>query len=183
MVYVVELDVGLVGTTVYSVVYDINKSRWRRFFHVRKASILEANIGVGIQRKFSKGKSLNGYTESFIREYGDSATFSGAGSLPMSGTIKTFVKENYLLVGDAAGMVLPSNGAGITIAMIGGRIAGNVIHEHLEYGVPLKEYEKRWKKQMGQVMKNSKRSFKLGSLLLRFPDWFINLTFFGCKSK
>ena len=58
--------------------------------------------------------------------------------------------------------------------MIGGRIAGNVIHEHLEYGVPLKEYEKRWKKQMGQVMKNSKRSFKLGSLLLRFPDWIIN---------
>ena len=74
-------------------------------------------------------------------------------------------------------MVLPSNGAGITIAMIGGRIAGNVIHEHLEHGVPLKEYEKRWKKQMGQVMKNSKRSFKLGSLLLRFPDWLINLTF------
>ena len=136
-----------------------------------------ANIGVGIQRKFSKGKSLNGYTESFIKEYGDSATFSGAGSLPMSGTIKTFVKGNYLLVGDAAGMVLPSNGAGITIAMIGGRIAGNVIHEHLEYGVPRKEYEKRWKKQMGQVMKNSKRSFKLGSLLLRFPDWIINLTF------
>ena len=136
-----------------------------------------ANIGVGIQRKFSKGKSLNGYTESFIKEYGDSATFSGAGSLPMSGTIKTFVKGNYLLVGDAAGMVLPSNGAGITIAMIGGRIAGNVIHEHLEHGVPLKEYEKRWKKQMGQVMKNSKRSFKLGSLLLRFPDWLINLTF------
>ena len=50
MVYVVELDVGLVGTTVYSVVYDINKSRWRRFFHVRKASILEANDYSGRDR-------------------------------------------------------------------------------------------------------------------------------------
>ena len=70
---------------------------------------------------------------------------------------------NYVLVGDAAGMVLPSNGAGITIAMIGGRIAGNVIAEHLKSGLPLEEYEKIWKKQMGKVMANSKRSFKVGS--------------------
>ena len=49
----------------------------------------------------------------------------------MSGTIKTFVKGNYVLVGDS-GMVLPSNGAGITIAMIGGRIAGQVISEHIK---------------------------------------------------
>ena len=39
-------------------------------------------------------------------------------------------------------MVLPSNGAGITIAMIGGRIAGQVISEHLKNGTPLSEYEK-----------------------------------------
>ena len=59
----------------------------------------------------------------------------------MSGTVKKFVKGNYMIVGDAAGMVLPSNGAGITIAMIGGRIAGQVICEHLKDGVPLNEYE------------------------------------------
>ncbi len=136
-----------------------------------------ANIGLGIQRNFSKGKTMNKYADAFISKYDGEVTFEGAGSLPMSGTIKTFVKGNYMLVGDAAGMVLPSNGAGITIAMIGGRIAGQVIAEHLTDGIPLKEYEVRWKKQMGKVMRNSKRSFRLGSILFRLPDWILNRLF------
>ncbi|MDG1525479.1 MAG: NAD(P)/FAD-dependent oxidoreductase [Candidatus Thalassarchaeaceae archaeon] len=136
-----------------------------------------ANIGLGIQRSFAKGRSLNEYTEEFISKYGGEITFKGAGSLPMSGTIDTFVKGNYMLVGDAAGMVLPSNGAGITIAMVGGRIAGQVIAEHLTDGTPLQEFENRWKKQMGGVMRNSKRAFKIGSLLFRMPNWVLNLMF------
>ena len=95
----------------------------------------------------------------------------------MSGTIPRFVKENHLLVGDAAGMVLPSNGAGITIAMIGGRIAGQVVAEHLSAKTPLEEYEARWNIQMGKVMRNSKFAFKLGTLMFRSPDWFLNLMF------
>jgi len=136
-----------------------------------------ANIGVGIQTRFAKGRSLNQFTEEFITRYQGDVTFRGAGSLPMSGTIRSFVKGNHLLVGDSAGMVLPSNGAGITIAMIGGRIAGQVIGEHLSTGISLHEYEKRWRKQMGRVMKNSQRSFKMGGIILRFPDWVINLGF------
>ncbi len=136
-----------------------------------------ANIGLGIQRSFTKGKNLNQYTDEFISKYDGEITFKGAGSLPMSGTIKKFVKGNYMLVGDSAGMVLPSNGAGITIAMIGGRIAGQVICENLKNGTPLENYEKIWKKQMGKVMRNSKRSFKIGSLLFRLPDWILNLMF------
>jgi len=136
-----------------------------------------ANIGLGIQRSFSKGISLNQYAEKFISNYEGEISFKGAGSLPMSGSIRTFVKGNYMLVGDAAGMVLPSNGAGITIAMIGGRIAGQVIAEHLDEGTPLVEYERRWNQQMGKVMRNSKRAFRFGSLLFRLPNWMLNLTF------
>jgi len=136
-----------------------------------------ANIGVGIQNKFSRGKNLNDLTKDFVNRYDGNITFTGAGSLPMSGTITTFVKGNYVLVGDSAGMVLPSNGAGITIAMIGGRIAGQVISEHLKSGVPLSEFEIRWKKQMGKVMSNSKKAFIFGSYILRLPDWIINLIF------
>jgi len=95
----------------------------------------------------------------------------------MSGSIRSLVKGNHLLVGDAAGMVLPSNGAGITIAMIGGRIAGQVVAEHLRDGTPLSEYERRWNTQMGKVMRNSKRAFRLGSLLFRAPDWLLNIAF------
>jgi flavin-dependent dehydrogenase len=120
---------------------------------------------------------LNDLTDNFIQRYEGRVTFTGAGSLPMSGTIRTFVKGNYVLVGDSAGMVLPSNGAGITIAMIGGRIAGQVISEHLKSGLSLSEYEVRWNNQMGKVMRNSKRAFNLGSHILRLPDWVINLLF------
>ena len=136
-----------------------------------------ANIGLGIQKSFSKGKSLNQYTDEFISKYDGEITFHGAGSLPMSGTLKKFVKGHYMLVGDSAGMVLPSNGAGITIAMIGGRIAGQVVAEHIKNGIPLEQYEQRWKKQMGKVMRNSKRSFKIGSMMFRLPDWILNLMF------
>jgi flavin-dependent dehydrogenase len=136
-----------------------------------------ANIGLGIQRSFAKGRSLNKYAEDFISKYEGEVSFRGAGSLPMSGSIRTFVKGNYLLVGDSAGMVLPSNGAGITIAMIGGRIAGQVISENLQNGTALDEYEKRWKKQMGKVMRNSKRAFRFGSLMFRLPNWMLNALF------
>ncbi len=136
-----------------------------------------ANIGLGIQMSLSKGKSLNNYAEDFISRYGGQVTYSGAGSLPMSGSIRSLVKGNHLLVGDAAGMVLPSNGAGITIAMIGGRIAGQGGAEHLRDGTPLSEYERRWNTQMGKVMRNSKRAFRLGSLLFRAPDWLLNIAF------
>lgn len=136
-----------------------------------------ANIGIGVQKNFTKGKSLNLFAADFIDKYDGDSTFNGAGSLPMSGTIKRFVKGNYVLVGDSAGMVLPSNGAGITIAMIGGRIAGQVIVEHIKNNLELKEYEKIWKKQMGRVMLNSKRSFKIGSIMFRLPDWVLNVFF------
>lgn len=136
-----------------------------------------ANIGLGIQKNFSKGKSLNKFASEFIDKYEGEATFTGAGSLPMSGTIKTFVKDHYVLVGDSAGMVLPSNGAGITIAMVGGRIAGQVIGKHINENIELVEYEKIWKSQMGKVMKNSKRSFKFGSLLFKLPDWILDIMF------
>ena len=136
-----------------------------------------SNIGVGIQRKMSGGRSLNQFADEFISKFEGEVAFRGAGSLPMSGTISSFVKGNYLLVGDSAGMVLPSNGAGITIAMIGGRIAGQVISEHINEGIGLDEYERRWENQMGKVMRNSKRAFGLGSLIFRLPDWILNKSF------
>ena len=30
---------------------------------------------------------------------------------------------------------------------------------------------------MGKVMRNSKRSFKIGSMIFRLPDWILNMMF------
>ena len=69
--------------------------------------------------------------EEFFARFKGKITYKGSGALPMSGTISQFTKGNYMLAGDSAGMVLPSNGAGITTAMIGGRVAGQAIANHI----------------------------------------------------
>ena len=136
-----------------------------------------SNIGIGIQPKFAGGTSLNILAKQFIDSYSGDVQYEGAGALPMSGTIKRFINGNHVLVGDAAGMVLPSNGAGITIAMIGGRIAGNAIADNLLDSTPLESYEMEWKRQMGSVMSRSKRAFALGSILFRLPDSVVDMVF------
>ena len=136
-----------------------------------------ANIGIGIQTRFSKGKSLNVMADDFFEQFEGDITYRGGGVLPMSGNISNFTKEHYMLVGDAAGMVLPSNGAGITTAMIGGRIAGQVIAEHIRDGISLDQYQMRWNKQMGKVMKYSKRGMSWGNLMFRSPDWLVSTGF------
>ena len=136
-----------------------------------------ANIGLGIQKKYSKGKNLRFFAEKFYSKYEGEIIYQGSGALPMSGSLKTMVKNNKLIVGDAAGMVLPSNGAGISTSMIGARIAGQVVAEHILNDVPLTEYERIWNIQMGKIMRNSKRSLAIGSLLFRSPDFLVNLAF------
>ena len=95
----------------------------------------------------------------------------------MSGSISQFTKGNYMLAGDSAGMVLPSNGAGITTAMIGGRVAGQAIANHINNGDSLDEYEANWNKQMGKMMKYSKRGIKWGEIMFNSPDWLVDASF------
>ena len=136
-----------------------------------------ANIGIGIQTRFSKGKNLNSLAEDFFSNFEGKVTYKGGGVLPMSGTIRNFRKGQYMLVGDSVGMVLPSNGAGITTTMIGGRIAGQVIAENINQGTSLDEYQKRWNLQMGKLMKYSKRGIRWGGLMFRSPDILVNAAF------
>src|SRR5256885_11108270 len=59
------------------------------------------------------------------------------------------VKDNAMLVGDAAGMVMATNGGGNNVAMIAGRIAGMTAADHLLDGTPLDAYESRWRAAVG----------------------------------
>ena len=136
-----------------------------------------ANVGIGIQKKFSNNTNLKEKADKFFSKFKGKVTYRGSGALPMSGTIKKFTKGNYMLAGDSAGMVLPSNGAGITTAMIGGRVAGQVIADHINNGKSLVEYEKKWEKQMGKMMKYSKRGIKWGNIMFNSPDWLVDASF------
>jgi digeranylgeranylglycerophospholipid reductase len=134
-----------------------------------------ANIGIGIQPRFARGRPLREFLAEFLARYDGRITYRGGGLLPMSGAIRRLVKPPHLLVGDSAGMVFPSNGAGIIPAMVAGRIAGQVIAEHVCDGTPLTEYERIWNAQMGREMQASQRAAWLGSVLFRIPDLLVNI--------
>src|SRR5205807_1897073 len=58
------------------------------------------------------------------------------GFVPVLGPPPRTVKDNAMLVGDAAGMVMATNGGGNNVAMIAGRIAGLTAADHLLDGTP-----------------------------------------------
>jgi digeranylgeranylglycerophospholipid reductase len=87
--------------------------------------------------------------------------------VPMSGPVSQTVKDNVILVGDAAGQVMATNGGGIPIAMIAGRIAGQTIRRHLKDGLPLAEYELKWRGVLGKPLADSLWTKKFGDLF--FP--------------
>ena len=73
-------------------------------------------------------------------------------------------------------MVLPSNGAGITIAMIGGRIAGQVISEHIKKG-KVCTIMRKFEATNGICDEKLKAFIQIGSTMFRMPDWLLDLFF------
>jgi digeranylgeranylglycerophospholipid reductase len=91
----------------------------------------------------------------------------GGGWIPMGGPVKQMVDGNVLAVGDAAGLVMPSNGGGISQAMISGKFAADAILAHRNSGTPLDSYEKMVRRSMGRSLRNSLRSKRLGYSFLK----------------
>lgn len=125
-----------------------------------------ANIGAGFNPWLLKRRPSD-YFESFTSGLGLSCRDMTMGFVPQSGPVKRTVNGSCILVGDAAGQVMPSNGGGIPIAMIAGRIAGQTVREHLVRGLPLTEYESRWKNVLAKPLSASLWTRRLGDMF--FP--------------
>lgn len=112
-----------------------------------------ANVGIGINVEAAKKKSAIRYLEQFMeRKYPGAAVLTHiAGGVPCAKTVDTLVKNNVLLVGDAAHQVNPTSGGGIISGMIGGMLAGQVAAEAIAANnfSLLPEYQKRWQKRLG----------------------------------
>ncbi|OYT63370.1 hypothetical protein B6U74_06965 [Candidatus Bathyarchaeota archaeon ex4484_205] len=67
-------------------------------------------------------------------------------------------KDFCLVVGDAAGQVIPTNGGGIPTSLICGRIAGEIASRKIRGEKDLVEYEKEWRRQIGRELENSLRA-------------------------
>lgn len=109
-------------------------------------------IGTGTEDGKTNVKKLQAR---FIEKLGIRAKpyYEEAAKIPMHPR-KTFVKGNAMLVGDAAGLVTPSNGEGIFFAMKSGKMAAETLIDHLKgKGSPLALYEKNFRKRYGVIFK------------------------------
>jgi digeranylgeranylglycerophospholipid reductase len=137
-----------------------------------------ANVGIGIRTPYSKHNDGRSYLDYFLAEYDFTKTKLDGGKpgpviadvLPVDGPVRRTYSDHVMAVGDAAAMVMPTNGGGISTAMITGEIAGQVAAEHVQKGVPLAEYERRWKEVLGREM-------RVSTMLRRSADHFMRSDF------
>ncbi len=112
-----------------------------------------ANIGIGVRG----ARHVRGILEGMLNELRRNRKFAlrttGGGVVPMGGLKKRVAWEHVALVGDAAGMVFPTNGGGTAQAMLGGQILGETIRQ----GLPLSEYQRRVDDIMRPVFEQSLR--------------------------
>ena len=127
-----------------------------------------ANIGLGVQPQRAGKVNLRPLMEAFAKRYPvREVCTTGGGWVPASGPIRKTVKGNTMLAGDAAGMVMASNGGGVCVAMISGDIAGTMAADHLKKGRAVAEYETEWRRLAGPTLKWSLHSKKLADIFFR----------------
>ena len=132
-----------------------------------------ANVGVGV-------RSDTGTAYSFLKKFTANLNATpvelNMGGVPVYGPVDKTYADGLMVVGDAAGQVEPFTGGGIHVTAHCARIAGEVAAEAIEKGNTsgnfLKKYEKLWKKEVGQDLK---QSLKYRKIMDRLSDEEMNI--------
>ena len=133
-----------------------------------------ANVGLGVLGSRAERRPIE-YLRDFVARMPSLSKGKiieiNAGGVPVSGPLKQTVKDNLLVVGDAARQVNALTGGGIDSAMRAGNIAGEVaakaVAEDDTSEKRLSEYEKRWRELMG---KRLERYLKAKNVLVSLTD-------------
>lgn len=114
-----------------------------------------ANVGLGTWERF-RGR-LDTLFHRFLDSRGLPHLHGTGGYVPVTGPIERTVRDRVLLVGDAAGHVMATNGGGINVSMICGRIAGEAAADFVLQGTALDAYETRWRAVVGAPLERGRR--------------------------
>jgi len=137
----------------------------------------KANVGLGIRKNFYNQNILTLLDQFLQAPITKNKTAQGrkvstiAGLVPVNGPVPHTIMDNIILVGDAAGHVMATNGGGIPIVMICGRIAGEAGADYIRLGKPLQLYEKQWKKECGRELSNALRTRKRADFIVYRCGW------------
>ena len=125
-----------------------------------------ANVGLGIQKEFST-EPLSSMMRRFVECFELKVSEATYGQVPISGPVSRTSKGDAVIVGDAAGHVMATNGGGIPIAMICGRIAGRSIASALKGAGSLSDYDREWKRQILKPLANAARTKSLADMFFK----------------
>jgi digeranylgeranylglycerophospholipid reductase len=101
----------------------------------------EANVGLGVPT-LPWGTNLSGLLDRFLEHHRlGSAEARTRWWVPIGPPPKSAVRGRSLLAGDAANLVMSTNGGGIPTAMVSGRDAGVTAARHVRDGSPLSDYD------------------------------------------
>jgi digeranylgeranylglycerophospholipid reductase len=122
-----------------------------------------ANVGVGVRASYLSGQRLPDLLDRFIQEHSVAGEMLRCGEVlavmrglvPAGGSARSIQKDNLLLAGDAAGHVMATSGGGIPLAMVAGRIAGEVAAAYLKGEIALQEYRSRIREEFGKELDRS----------------------------
>ena len=122
-----------------------------------------ANVGLGVRVKHTKPPIE--YLKDFIAQdprFRNAKILKKSGGIcPVCGTLDKIVADGLMLVGDAAGQLIPMTGAGIHCAIEAGKMAGRVAAEAVKEGdvsaKRLSAYRVEFDKYWGKRIKDSGR--------------------------
>jgi digeranylgeranylglycerophospholipid reductase len=139
----------------------------------------EFNVGIGVLASLSSPGKPKALLDQFIANHPNLKKGSPirmlTGAVSVAKPVET-VKDNLLLVGDAARHADAITGGGLTTSLEGGKIAGEVIGEAIEKqqfnSEFLQVYEKRWKQAFGQKLL---RNYLVKEIMLDMDDKTLNM--------
>ncbi len=116
-----------------------------------------ANVGIGISGHMATEKGPKYYLDNFVERHFPKGkiTCRVYGGVTTAKTLKKIVKNNIMLVGDAARQVNPLTGGGIAQGMHAASIAGKIAAEAVKRedfsSQFLKKYRKEWDIRLGNI--------------------------------
>lgn len=127
-----------------------------------------ANVGIGVNPKMSSKPAIQ-YLKDFIEtraDFVDSIIVNKTGGiLPTTGTLPDIVDDGVMLVGDAAGQLIPMTGAGVETAIYAGKTAGLVAVKAVSTNDVSKqrllEYPNLFNERWGKIISDSKKGLIL----------------------
>ncbi|MGP8074701.1 MAG: geranylgeranyl reductase family protein [Thermoplasmata archaeon] len=106
----------------------------------------DLNVGLGVAR-VPRSTTLRALLDRFLAREGlGPARERTSWWVPIGPPPESLVVGRTLFAGDAANLVMATNGGGIPTAMLSGWIAGTAAARHVRDGIPLSEYDTAWRR-------------------------------------